>query len=310
MAKKVALQMDAIDSIKINSDTSYVLGLEAQKRGYELYYYQPADMSLRNGKVHARGNRLTLNEDRDNYFTLGEEFDLPLTDMDIILMRQDPPFDMNYLTYTYMLEKIADKVLIVNNPKEVRDCPEKLFVTDFSEFTPPTIISSNVKTLMGFFKDYKDAIIKPLYSFAGNDVFRASEENAEEIIVKMLKEQGTPIIIQKYLPEIKQGDKRVMLINGEFAGALNRIPAEGQVRSNLAQGGTAQQTELSEREREICRVVGPELKKRGLLVAGLDVIGGYLTEINVTSPTGFQAINRLYNIKLEEKFWDAVESCL
>ncbi len=310
MSKKVAIQMDAIESIHINSDTTYVLGLEAQRRGHELYYYQPVNMSLQNGHVVAFGCKITLHEDRGNYFTLHDEIELNLAEMDIIMMRQDPPFDMNYLTYTYMLEKLPSSVLIVNNPAEVRNCPEKLFVCDFAEYTPKTTISSNKKTLLKFFEKHADVIIKPLYSFAGNDVFRATIDNADEIIDTMLKKEGTPIIIQEYLPAIAQGDKRIMLINGEFAGALNRIPAEGQVRSNLAQGGTAKPTELTAREIEICNRLGPELRKRGLLVAGIDVIGGYLTEINVTSPTGFQAINRLYNIRLEEKFWDAVEEIL
>jgi glutathione synthase len=307
MPLKIAIQMDAIESINLDRDTTFTLSLEAQNRGHSLFYYQPHNLSLQNGEVIAVVKEIKLQRKKGDYFSLGAAKQIHLDTMDVVLMRQDPPFDMNYMTYTYMLDKIHPKTLVLNNPSEVRNCPEKLFVTDFKEFTPPTLISSDRDTIRKFCAEHKEGVVlKPLYAFGGNDVFKL-ENNLDELMDLLLGKYNCPLVAQKYLKEITQGDKRIMLINGEFAGALNRIPKEGNVRSNMAQGGKAVVTELTKREQEICEVVGPELRKRGMLLVGLDVIGGYLTEINVTSPTGLQVINNLYNIKLEEKFWDVVE---
>lgn len=309
MSLKVAIQMDAIESINIDSDTSFILGLEAQKRGYELYYYQPENLSLYDGLVVASLQKITLQRVKDNHFKSGKAKLTDLSTMDVVLMRQDPPYDMNYLTYTYFLDKIHPKTLVVNNPAEVRNCPEKLFVCDFKEFTPPTLISSDLAAIKAFKKQHGDIVVKPLYSFGGRDVYKISND-LEERVGELLDKYRTPLIAQKFLKEITQGDKRIILINGEVAGMINRIPQEGEIRSNLAQGGTGEKTTLTKREKEICAVLKPELKKRGLLLAGIDVIGGYLTEINVTSPTGLQVINRLYDVCLEAEFWDMVEGKL
>ena len=310
MSLKIAVQMDAIESINIKSDTTFVLALEAQKRGHKLYYYQPKDLSLKNGEIFAKLQKISLRYVEDDYFTVLEAENVKLREFDVVLMRQDPPFDMNYLTYTYMLEKIADDVLVLNNPAEVRNCPEKLLVTDFKEFTPKTIISSDKEALREFLKEQGDIVLKPLYAFAGDDVFRVDEKNFDEVSDNLLKKYNVPVIGQEFLKEIYQGDKRIILIDGEAVGALNRIPKDGEIRSNLAAGGVGEKTTLSEREKQICQVVGEQMKKRGLLLAGIDVIGGYLTEINVTSPTGIQSINRFDNTCLESVFWDAVEGKL
>ncbi len=307
MTLKIAVQMDAIDSIKFDKDTTIILMLEAQKRGHELYYYQPHNLYLENGRVIARSNKITVRLQKDDYFTLGEQLVIDLSDMDVVLMRQDPPFDMNYLTYSYMLDKIHPKTLVVSNPAEVRNCPEKLFVCDFAKFTPPTLITSDKARVREFMKEQGEIVLKPLYAFGGQDVAKVTEENLDEIADKLWEKYKVPFIAQKFIAGITKGDKRIMLIDGEFVGALNRIPGEGTILSNLAQGGTAEKTELTPREIEICEALKPELKKRGLLIAGIDVIVGYLTEINVTSPTGFQAINRLNGSHIEEIFWDVVE---
>lgn len=300
--------MDAIDTINIDSDTTFILGLEAQKRGYALYYYQPHQLSLHNGTVTASVQPLHLRRDKDNYFTLGEVQSIALNTMDVVLMRQDPPYDMNYLTYTYFLERIHPDTMVVNNPTEVRNCPEKIFVCDFAEFMAPTLISANKDEITAFKDQHRDIILKPLYAHGGADIYRAAAQEDALAAFDILHEKyRQPIIAQTYLPNVVNGDKRIIFIDGKVAGAINRIPAEGGILSNLVRGGTAHKTTLTARELAICEVVGPELKKRGLLLVGIDVIDGYLTEINVTSPTGLQSINRLENTCLEAVFWDAVE---
>jgi glutathione synthase len=306
MTLKIAIQMDAIETINLDRDTTFTLSLEAQNRGHSLFYYQPHNVSLQNGEVIAVVQEMKLQRKKGDYFSLKAPKQIHLDSMDVVLMRQDPPFDMNYLTYTYLLDKIHPKTLVVNNPTEVRNAPEKLFVTDFKEFTPPTLISSDRDTIRKFCAEHKEAVLKPLYAFGGNDVFKL-DNNLDELMDLLLGKYNCPLVAQKYLKEIVQGDKRIMLINGEFVGALNRIPAEGNIRSNMAQGGKAVPTTLTKREQEICEALKPELKKRGLILAGIDVIGGYLTEINVTSPTGLQVINNLNNTLLEKIFWNVVE---
>lgn len=306
MSRIVALQMDPIESIRLETDTTYILGLEAQKRGYSLLHYHPSQLSLYNGTVVANASPLTLRRDENDYFTLGEPCQVELLDCDVVLLRQDPPFDMGYLTTTYLLEKIHPKTLVLNPPAEVRNAPEKLFVCDFKEFTPPTLISADRNAIADFHREYKKIILKPLYAFGGQDVFLI-EDDLEEKIETLLSRYQVPLIAQMLIPGIAKGDKRIVLIDGEPVGALNRIPQAGNIRSNMAQGGTPIKTSLTTREHQICETLKPELQKRGLMLAGIDVIDGYLTEINVTSPTGLQVINRLDNVRLEEVFWDRVE---
>jgi glutathione synthase len=306
---KIAIQMDDIASIKINSDTTFVLALEAQRRGHEVYYYQPRDMLLKNGEVFANISKIKLQKNPENYFSLGEKQSVLLKNMDVILMRQDPPYDMNYLTYTYMLDKISDDVLVVNNPMQVRNCPEKLFVTDFEQFTPPTLITADIGAIEEFEKEQGAIVLKPLYAHGGADIFKI-DGNVTEVAAKLIDKYKTPIIAQGFIKGVEKGDKRIILIDGEFAGAVNRIPEQGSILSNFVQGGTGEKTELTEREKQICEVLKPELKKRGLILTGIDVIDGYLTEINVTSPTGIQSINKLNNVCLEAMFWDSVEDYL
>ncbi len=301
--------MDAIESINIDSDTSFVLGLEAQKRGHNLYYYMPESLSLKNGEVFADVQKITLRREKDNHFSLSESELIKLETMDVVLIRQDPPYDMKYLTYTYMLDKIHPKTLVVNNPAEVRNCPEKLFVTNFKEFTPPTLISADIKALAAFATEQGEIVLKPLYAHGGADVFKI-DGDLEEAANNLIAKYKTPIIAQKFIKGVSKGDKRIILIDGEVAGAINRVPQDGSILSNLVQGGTGEKTTLTDREKQICEVLKPHLKKRGLILAGIDVIDGYLTEINVTSPTGVQAINRLDNVCLEADVWDVIESKL
>jgi glutathione synthase len=309
MTLSVAIQMDAIERINVGSDSTLVLALEASRRGHRLFYYQPKDLSLSNGKVIARVRSLQVRADKNDYYTLGEETLVDLRDMDIVLMRQDPPYDMNYLTTTYLLERIHPHTLVVNNPTEIRNCPEKLLVCNYPELMPPTLITQDKVEITRFRAEHKDIILKPLYAHGGRDVFRVTPEdnNFLTILDALEKLYPCPLIAQAYLPEILQGDKRIILVDGEPKGAITRIPAEGMVRSNLAAGGTAHHTTLTARDHEICAAIGPELKKRGLVFVGIDVIGQYITEINVTSPTGLPSINRLSKLCVEREVWDAIE---
>jgi glutathione synthase len=312
MTIAVAIQMDAIDQINVHSDSTLILALEASRRGHRLYYYMPRHLSLKNGKVLARMRSLQVRGDKNDYYSLGEEELIELSTMDIVLMRQDPPFDMNYMTATYLLERIHPHTLVVNNPTEVRNCPEKLLVCNFPELMPPTLITQDKTELAHFRKEYQNIILKPLYAHGGRDVFHIKPEdnNFTALLEVFDKLYPCPMIAQAYLPEIAQGDKRIVLVDGVPKGALTRIPAEGQVRSNLVAGGSAHFTTLTPRDHEICDKIGPELKKRGLIFAGIDVIGNYITEINVTSPTGLASINRLTSSSLERDIWDVIEAKL
>ncbi|MGY9014902.1 MAG: glutathione synthase [Rhodospirillales bacterium] len=312
MSLQVAIQMDPIDSIDIDRDSSFVLALEAQKRGYKLYHYLPEHLSLIDGKVIARARALTVQRKLGDHFTLGDFETIDLKEMGVVLMRQDPPFDMAYLTATYLLELIHPYTLVVNDPTHVRNAPEKIFVTNFPNLMPATLISRDIDQIVAFREKYEDIILKPLYGNGGAAVFHISpgDENLSSLMEMFTERNREPVIAQAYLPDVRKGDKRIILVDGIAVGAINRVPKEGEARSNMHVGGQAFQSTLSEREKEICNAIGPALKERGLIFVGIDVIGDYLTEINVTSPTGLQEINRYDDVCLEATIWDAIENRL
>ena len=312
MTLSVAVQMDPVERIDIDADTTFVLALEAQERGHAVYYYMPRDLVFRDGRVLAYARPMHLRRRKGDHVTLGNLRLLDLAEMDVVLMRQDPPFDMAYITATHLLEKIHPKTLVVNDPFEVRNAPEKLFVTRFEGVMPPTLIASSPQAIRDFREEHEDIIVKPLYGNGGAGVFHLTpgDENLGallELFTQMFRE---PVIVQKYVKEVREGDKRIILVDGKAEGAINRIPAAGESRSNMHVGGKPVATTLSVREREICEAIGPELARRGMILVGIDVIGGYLTEINVTSPTGVQEVNRFDGVKLEAKVWDAIEKRL
>ena len=300
--------MDPIETIDISTDSTFVLALEAQARGYELFHYLPRDLALNNGLVLAQARPLELRQNPANYYTLGPPTLINLAEIDVILMRQDPPFDLSYITATHLLEHIHPKTLIVNNPVEVRNSPEKIFITQFPSLIPPTLITSDKKQMMDFRSEYQDIIVKPLFGNGGAGVFhiKQDDENFSSLLEVFDTLYREPIIIQRYEPAVRNGDKRIILIDGEPAGALNRIPAKGESRSNLHVGGTAKKSSLTNRERDICALIGPTLRERGLIFVGIDVIGNYLTEINVTSPTCLQEINFFDKVALEVDIWDTI----
>lgn len=309
MALNVAIQMDPIDSIDILADSSFALALEAQKRAHVLYHYLPQDLSFEEGRLMAKARKLTVRPEKGNHFSFGPDTQVDLSTLDVILMRQDPPFDMAYITATHLLEHIHPKTLVVNDPVHVRNAPEKLFVTHFPELMPPTLITRNRDDILAFREKHKDIIIKPLFGNGGAGVFRIREDDENlnaliELYTDMMRE---PMMVQRYLPEVRNGDKRIILVDGEPMGAVNRVPAKGESRSNLHVGGTAVKADLTEREKQICAAIGPALRERGLIFVGIDVIGDYLTEINVTSPTGIQEIGRLSGVDLAAAIWDAIE---
>ncbi|TWA69163.1 glutathione synthase [Azospirillum brasilense] len=309
MSLAVAFQMDPIESINIDTDSSFMMALEAQKRGHTLYHYHPRDLSLTGNVLTARVRAMTVVRQKGAHYTLGEPRVVDLSTMDVVLMRQDPPFDMAYITATHMLEHIQPKVLVLNDPAEVRNAPEKLFVTHFPELMPPTLITSDKQAVLDFRAQHKDIIVKPLFGNGGAGVFhlKPDDENLGSLLELFTQLYREPVIVQKYLPEIRQGDKRIILIDGEPAGAVSRMPQEGEARANFHAGGSAKKTELTPREQEICKAIGPVLREKGLVFVGIDVIGDYMTEINVTSPTGIQEINRLDGSALEATLWDAIE---
>lgn len=310
MGLAVAIQMDPIETIDIGGDSTFAMALEAQARGHRLWHYLPRALTLRDGRLTARARPLTVQAVRGNHHAFGEAETLDLGAVDVILMRQDPPFDMGYITATHLLEHVADRVLVVNDPKEVRNAPEKLLVTHYPELMPPTLITSDRDEIRAFRREHGDIIVKPLYGNGGAGVFRIrpDDENLGSLLEVYERMYREPIMIQRYLPEIRQGDKRIILVEGEPVGAVSRMPAEGEARANLHVGGRAQKTALTEREREICARIGPDLRATGQIFVGIDVIGDYLTEINVTSPTGIHEINRLDGVKIEAVLWDAIEA--
>ena len=309
MSLAVAIQMDPIEPINIDADSTFVLALEAQTRGYALYHYVVPDLWLKDGKLQARARRLEVRREHGRHHSFGPDEVIDLAAMDVVLMRQDPPFDMGYITATHLLEHVHPKTLVVNDPANVRNAPEKLFVTHFPDLMPPTLISRNRGTILDFRAEHRDIIVKPLFGNGGAGVFRLTEqdENLGALLEMFFALSREPLMIQRYLPEVRQGDKRIILIDGEPAGAVLRVPAAGEARANLHVGGTAMKATLTSREREICAAIGPTLREQGLIFVGIDVIGDYLTEINVTSPTGLQEINRFDRTKLEVLIWDAIE---
>jgi glutathione synthase len=312
MTLAVAIQMDPMDGIDINGDSTFVLALEAQKRGFGLFHYLPSRLSFREGRVIAKANPMKVQREQGNHFSFGETQEIDLSLMDVILMRQDPPFDMSYITATHILEHITDSTLVVNNPVSVRNAPEKLFVTHFEGVMPPTLITSDPEEIKAFRAKHKDIIIKPLYGNGGAGVFHLppGDENLGSLVEMFTLNFREPMIVQKYVAAVREGDKRIILIDGEVAGAINRVPAAGEARSNMHVGGRPEKSILTAREEELCEAIGPALKDQGLIFVGIDVIGGYLTEINVTSPTGLQEINRFDEVCLEAQIWDAIEGKL
>ena len=309
MKLNVAVQMDPIARININGDSTFALLLEAQKRGHGLSYYTPDKLSLRGEELVAPVQLLNVRDEPGNHFTLGEPRREPLAAFDVILLRQDPPFDLAYITSTHFLERLQPKTLVVNDPVGVRNAPEKLFVMDFPHLMPPTLISRDLDEINAFRDAHGAVVMKPLHGYGGAAVFRIMPQDMNfgslfDMFSVTFKE---PWVIQRFLPEVKHGDKRIILVDGEFAGAVNRVPAADDLRSNMVRGGAAKATDLTAREREICAALGPELKRRGLLFAGIDVIDGNLTEINVTSPTGIRAVARLGGPDVAAKIWDAIE---
>ena len=309
MRLNVAVQMDPIERINIRGDSTFALLLEAQARAYALSYYTPDRMALRDGKVSATVRPLAVRDIAGDYFTLGEPRNVDLASFDVVLLRQDPPFDLAYISSTHMLDRIHPKTLVVNDPIHVRNAPEKVFVTEFPDLMPPTLLTRDLDAIKVFRAEHGDIVMKPLYGKGGEAVFLLAREDLNfgslyELFATMFRE---PWVVQKFLPAVKEGDKRIILVDGEFAGAVNRVPAADDLRSNMVRGGAAKETELTDRERQICTTIGPALRERGLLFVGIDVIDGNLTEINVTSPTGIRAIARLGGPDIAAKIWDVIE---
>jgi glutathione synthase len=308
----VAVQMDPIETVNIDADSTFVLCLEAQERGYRLFHYLAKALSFEEGKVTARAHPLTVRREKGNHFDLGEPQQLDLSTADVVLMRQDPPFDMAYITATHILEHIHPRTLVVNDPVSVRNAPEKLLVTHFPQLMPPTLITADPARVKAFRQRHGDIIVKPLFGNGGAGVFhlRPDDSNLNSLLEMFTERSREPVMVQRYLPEVRQGDKRIILIDGKPVGAINRVPAAGEARSNMHVGGRPEKTPLTPRDLEICAAIGPTLKEQGLIFVGIDVIGDYLTEINVTSPTGLQEINRFEGTKLEAEIWDAIEAKL
>ncbi|WP_404863179.1 glutathione synthase [Georhizobium sp. MAB10] len=311
MAKslKVAVQMDHVQSINIEGDSTFAMCLEAQARGHELYHYTPDLLTLRDGKVFARIEPMTVKDEKGAHYTLGEPVRTDLSTMDVVLLRQDPPFDMAYITSTHLLERIHPQTLVVNDPAWVRNSPEKIFVTEFPDLMPETLITRDWAEIRAFREEMGDIILKPLYGNGGAGVFHLAEGDRNlssllEMFTQMFRE---PIIAQRYLPKVREGDKRIILIDGEPVGAINRVPAEHDSRSNMHVGGKAVKTELTDREREICARIGPALRERGFILVGIDVIGDVMTEINVTSPTGIREVRKFGGADIAALMWDAIE---
>ena len=307
---RTAFQMDPMDGINIHSDSTFVVMLEAQARGHELYHYLPGHLSYENGRVRALAHPVQVERTEGAHFRFRDPRVLDLEDdLDVIFMRQDPPFDMAYITATHLLELVHPKTFVVNNPISVRNAPEKLLVTQFADLMPDTLITRRDADVEAFRAQHGDIIVKPLFGMGGRGVFhlRPEDSNLASLLEMFFEQNRDPVMVQRFLPEVKNGDKRIILIDGDPVGALNRVPAEGQVRSNLVVGGVGEKTGLNDRERDICNRLSPLLKEQELIFVGIDVIGNWLTEINVTSPTGLQGINTHNGSKLEAKILDAVE---
>ena len=314
MSLKVAVQMDPLGSINIEGDSTFAIMLGAQARGHRLYHYSPQDLTWWDGRLWTMANLVTVQRVAGDHYRFGEPEKLDLgRDVDVVLMRQDPPFDLGYITATHLLERIQGETLVVNDPASVRNAPEKIWVLDFARFMPPTVVTRSLGVARKFLAEHKEIVVKPLHGFAGGSVFRVGADGANlaSLIEVFNTAYREPHVVQAFLPGVAEGDKRIVFVDGEVAGAVNRIPGEGEIRSNLAVGGVAAKTGLTPREEEICAALGPELKARGLLFVGIDVIGGeWLTEINVTSPTGIVAIDRFNGTDTPARIWDAIEARL
>ena len=310
MSLKVAIQMDPIELVDIDADSTFRIAEEAQTRGHDLFYYNPSKLILDNGVVNAKGCKLKVMREQGNHFELGREQLVNLNDFDVVWLRQDPPFDMGYITYTHILDRLGPDTLVVNDPFWVRNYPEKLLVLDFPDLTPPTVIARDINVLKEFKNKHHDIIIKPLYGNGGAGVFRLGpdDKNISSLHELFSGINNEPLIAQKFLPDVSKGDKRVILVDGTPVGAINRVPAQGETRSNMHVGGRPEKIELSERDLEICAKIGPLLKEKGQIFVGIDVIGPWLTEINVTSPTGIQELERFNNENIAGLIWDSIET--
>lgn len=309
MALSVAVQMDPIERINIRGDSTFAMLLEAQARGHSIGYYTTDKLALVENKVFSTVQPLTVKDELGNHFKLGEPKRVEMESFDVVLMRQDPPFDLNYITSTHLLERIHPKTLVVNDPAQVRNAPEKVFVTHFPQLMPPTLITRDLNEIKAFRSKHSDIVMKPLYGHGGGAVFRLTKDDLNfgslyDMFAVTFRE---PWVIQKFLPEVKHGDKRILLVDGVYAGAVNRVPAADDLRSNMVRGGTPKDTELSPREKEICETIGPALRERGMILVGIDVIDGWLTEINVTSPTGIRAVKNLGGPDVAANVWDVIE---
>lgn len=309
---KIAFQMDPIGAVDINADSSFRLAEEAQARGHSLFFYGPDHLAYQQGRITARGHDMTVQRVAGSPAVLGPEREVDLADFDVVWLRQDPPFDMHYITSTHLLDRLKGQTLVVNDPFWVRNYPEKLLVLDFPDLTPPTTIARDLQTIKAFKEKHGDIILKPLYGNGGAGVFRldANDRNLTSLHELFTGFSREPLIVQKFLPDVSNGDKRVILVDGEAVGAINRVPAKGETRSNMHVGGRPEKIGLSDRDLEICAAIGPLLKEKGQVFVGIDVIGDYLTEINVTSPTGIQELERFDGVNIAEKIWQAIEARL
>src|SRR5690349_22239919 len=310
MSLNVAVQMDPIQRINIKGDSTFALLLEAQRRGHRLSYYTPDRLALLGNKLSARVQSLEVRDKQGDHATLGDPVRVDMASFDVILLRQDPPFDLAYITTTHLLERIHPKTLVVNDPAHVRNAPEKVFVTEFPDLMPPTLITRDLAEIKAFRAEHGDIVMKPLYGHGGGAVFRLTKDDLNfgslyDMFATTFREQW---VVQAFLPAVRDGDKRILLVDGEYAGAVNRVPAADDLRSNMVRGGSPKETELTAREREICQRLGPYLRERGLLLVGIDVIGGWLTEINVTSPTGIRAVRNVGGPDIAKLVWDKIEA--
>src|SRR5215217_3948557 len=311
MSLAIAIQMDPIDTINIDADSTFALALEAQRRGHAMFHYLPQALTLRDGRLYARGRMLSVQREHGNHHSFGALEELDIAGLDVGLMRQDPPFDMAYITATHLLELLPeDGPLVINDPASVRNAPEKLFVLRFKELMPPTLLTLDPDEIRAFWQEHGDIILKPLFGNGGAGVFRLrpGDENLNSLLEMYALVHREPVMVQRYVPDVRQGDKRIILVEGEPGGAVMRVPPEGEARANLHVGGRAMKTGLTAREREICAAIGPTLRQQGLVFVGIDVIGDYMTEINVTSPTGIQEIARFDGVHLEKAIWDRIEA--
>jgi glutathione synthase len=309
MSLAVAIQMDPLEAVNIDADSSFALALEAQRRGHGLYHYLPRQLSYRQGRIVATARPFQVRRERGNYVSLGAPENIDVATLDVVLMRQDPPFNLAYISATHLLDRVHPQTLVVNDPHQVRNAPEKLFVTQFAELMPPTLITYELEEIKAFRREHGEVIVKPIYGNGGAGVFhlKPGDTNLGSLVELFATYLNEPLMVQRYVPEIRQGDKRIILIDGKPAGALNRVPAAEETRANLHVGGRAEKAILSKRDHEICEMIGPTLQERGLIFVGIDVIGDWLTEINVTSPTGLQEIDRFDEVNLEGRIWDVIE---